>query len=233
MDSHLGWTVLVACFCQLSFKGCYATVYCEDQNGIIQYSCEDTAYCCGIDECCLLDNGFNILTLWYFWASIGLGFIICIMVSRMFCKSKRHSHVQDISRRTNHDQANDVPRLLQPQLQTPLQPLPRPQPVSQTQPQQVVVIPVVYNQPPMRVPQEGVFNISGSVLPMVPMGTTAHPGMHQQQGRRRVMMMHPRPPPGAEQRQAGAGEFGRPLGPGYQQPPPAYAPLPPGYVPPN
>ncbi|XP_022079835.1 uncharacterized protein LOC110973369 [Acanthaster planci] len=228
VDFGLRWALLAACLCQLAYKGCHAAVDCPDQNGVIRYRCEDSAYCCGNGECCLLDNGFNIFTLWYFWASIGLGLVICIAASRVFCKSKRHSQVQvqDISKAANHLQVGDVPRP-RPHLQ------PQPQPLQQTQPQQVVVVPVVYNQPAIRVPQEGAFNVSGSVLPSGAMTTAMHPGINQPQGRRRVMMMNGRPPPGLVQpAPALPGEFVRPFGPGYHQPS-LYGPLPPGYVPPN
>ncbi|XP_071803560.1 uncharacterized protein [Asterias amurensis] len=215
-------------------EGCYASVFCENQDGVIIYSCEDTAYCCGTSECCLLDNatGFDFLTLWYFWAFVAFGLFIISTISGMFCKSKRHRDRVSVidyprAREAPDGQEDDGYRQQQQQ--------------PQSQQQQVLVIPVLYNQPPPMNDRPPPYSISGSVYPNngVTMGTGIHPGMQRPQGpATRRSMMEPRPPGGRgslRPRQTAlpaSGQFIKPLGPGYRPPGPAqYGPMPPGYVP--
>lgn len=202
--------------CLIVCKKCHASVFCKDQNDVIQYSCEDTAYCCGTMECCLLENGTTIFSLWYFWTACGMGILIVGVIARMLCKGKQHhvmeSRVHDISPHNGWQQA-------QPQPQSLRHP--------QTQPQ-VVVIPVMCNQPSGG--QEGPFQMSGPAIPLgtVPIGSHPIPSMRQprgghgsQQGRPLAMPRRADPLPGG---------LAKPLGPAYEQPS-MYGPLPPGYVP--
>ncbi|XP_071812491.1 uncharacterized protein [Apostichopus japonicus] len=95
------------------FRDFYMALHCAikdgDESMETYYICRAEQYCCEVDQCCYVNNGYHLPQLWYCWFFVLTGILICSLISGKYCKKRGNvRHVTVTSRMPHHGQQNTI-----------------------------------------------------------------------------------------------------------------------------